>query len=315
MKGCQSSRARPRCRAGIGRTQPWQQQKLTMWSRSSSEAFMPSLVKAFNAAHKTQIELQIMPNSEMVQKYAIAAAGGSAPDLALAGSRLYAGLRRLGPARGPDRSGQEPSLLRPPLEGSSWSRQLQGPHLRHCRCRPTPPCCSGTRSCSSRPGSTPRRARPTGPRSRNMPARSTPSAATSAASTSPAPAAAATPSRSCRSSGRRAATSSSTAASAPRSNTPQMRDAIAALSRPRRQGLCALRAPRPMPAPISSAASPTASHRHVADRRLRHRQPRQELSERRVRRDVPARQDRRQGLLRGRRQFRRHARAQEPARR
>jgi multiple sugar transport system substrate-binding protein len=57
------------------------QQKLTMWSRSSSEAFMPTLVKAFNAAHKTQIELQIVPNSEMVQKYAISAAGGSAPDL------------------------------------------------------------------------------------------------------------------------------------------------------------------------------------------------------------------------------------------
>lgn len=57
------------------------QQKLTMWSRSSSEAFMPALVKAFNAAHKTQIDLQIVPNSEMVQKYAISAAGGSAPDL------------------------------------------------------------------------------------------------------------------------------------------------------------------------------------------------------------------------------------------
>jgi multiple sugar transport system substrate-binding protein len=57
------------------------QKKVTMWSRSSSEAFMPSLVKAFNAAHKTQIELQIVPNTEMVQKYAIAAAGGSAPDL------------------------------------------------------------------------------------------------------------------------------------------------------------------------------------------------------------------------------------------
>lgn len=42
---------------------------------------MPSLVKAFNAAHQTQIELQIVPNAEMVQKYAIAAAGGSAPDL------------------------------------------------------------------------------------------------------------------------------------------------------------------------------------------------------------------------------------------
>ncbi|GAU87026.1 sugar ABC transporter substrate-binding protein [Bosea sp. BIWAKO-01] len=57
------------------------QQKLSMWSRSSSQAFMPALVSAFNAAHKTQIELQIVPNTEMVQKYAIAAAGGSAPDL------------------------------------------------------------------------------------------------------------------------------------------------------------------------------------------------------------------------------------------
>lgn len=56
------------------------QQKLTMWSRSSSEAFMPGLIEAFNASHETQIELQIVPSSEMVQKYATAAAGGSAPD-------------------------------------------------------------------------------------------------------------------------------------------------------------------------------------------------------------------------------------------
>lgn len=56
------------------------QQKLTMWSRSSSEAFMPTLIKAFNASHETQIELQIVPSAEMVQKYATAAAGGSAPD-------------------------------------------------------------------------------------------------------------------------------------------------------------------------------------------------------------------------------------------
>jgi multiple sugar transport system substrate-binding protein len=56
------------------------QQKLTMWSRSTSEAFMPALIKAFNASHETQIELQIVPSSEMVQKYATAAAGGSAPD-------------------------------------------------------------------------------------------------------------------------------------------------------------------------------------------------------------------------------------------
>ena len=56
------------------------QQTLTMWSRSTSEAFMPTLIAAFNASHKTQIELQIVPSSEMVQKYATAAAGGSAPD-------------------------------------------------------------------------------------------------------------------------------------------------------------------------------------------------------------------------------------------
>ena len=56
------------------------QQKLTMWSRSTSEAFMPGLIEAFNASHETKIELQIVPSSEMVQKYATAAAGGSAPD-------------------------------------------------------------------------------------------------------------------------------------------------------------------------------------------------------------------------------------------
>ena len=56
------------------------QQKLTMWARSTSEAFMPTLIKAFNDKQKTQIELQIVPSTEMVQKYATAAAGGSAPD-------------------------------------------------------------------------------------------------------------------------------------------------------------------------------------------------------------------------------------------
>ncbi|NEI72401.1 extracellular solute-binding protein [Rhizobium lusitanum] len=56
------------------------QEKLTMWARNTSEAFMPALIKAFNDSHKTQIELQIVPSEQMVQKYATAAAGGSAPD-------------------------------------------------------------------------------------------------------------------------------------------------------------------------------------------------------------------------------------------
>lgn len=65
---------------GILSTSALAQEKVTMWSRSTSEAFMPALIKAFNASHETQIELQIVPTSEMVQKYATAAAGGSAPD-------------------------------------------------------------------------------------------------------------------------------------------------------------------------------------------------------------------------------------------
>ena len=63
--------------AGAGQAE----QTLTMWARSSSEAFMPPLVEAFNKTHDVQIDLQIVPSNDMVQKYGIAAAGGSAPDL------------------------------------------------------------------------------------------------------------------------------------------------------------------------------------------------------------------------------------------
>ena len=57
------------------------QQDLSMWARSSSEAFMPTVVAAFNDSQKDyKIDIQIVPSNEMVQKYAIAAAGGSAPD-------------------------------------------------------------------------------------------------------------------------------------------------------------------------------------------------------------------------------------------
>lgn len=65
---------------GVLSTSALAQQKLTMWVRSTSEAFMPTLIKTFNASHQTQIDLQIVPSDQMVQKYAIAAAGGSAPD-------------------------------------------------------------------------------------------------------------------------------------------------------------------------------------------------------------------------------------------
>lgn len=52
----------------------------TLWVRSDGSNFMPQIVEAFNAQGEHQAELQIVPTAELVQKYAIASAGGSAPD-------------------------------------------------------------------------------------------------------------------------------------------------------------------------------------------------------------------------------------------
>ncbi|MDR3514819.1 MAG: sugar ABC transporter substrate-binding protein [Azospirillaceae bacterium] len=53
---------------------------ISLWARSDDSTFMPKLVDAFNKSHETRVELQIVPVNELVQKYAIASAGGSAPD-------------------------------------------------------------------------------------------------------------------------------------------------------------------------------------------------------------------------------------------
>ncbi len=57
------------------------QETLTMWGRTEVETALTPMVEAFNASHETQVELQIIPSSEVVQKFATAAAGGSAPDM------------------------------------------------------------------------------------------------------------------------------------------------------------------------------------------------------------------------------------------
>ncbi len=59
---------------------PAHAETLSLWARSDDSTFMPKLVDAFNKSHKTQVQLQIVPVAELVQKYAVAAAGGSAPD-------------------------------------------------------------------------------------------------------------------------------------------------------------------------------------------------------------------------------------------
>ena len=57
-----------------------QAEAFSLWVRSDGSEFMPKLVDAFNAMGDDKAELQIVPVNELVQKYAIAAAGGSEPD-------------------------------------------------------------------------------------------------------------------------------------------------------------------------------------------------------------------------------------------
>lgn len=57
------------------------QETLTMWARTDVQNFLPQVIEAFNASHDAKIEVQFVPPGELVQKFATAAAGGSAPDL------------------------------------------------------------------------------------------------------------------------------------------------------------------------------------------------------------------------------------------
>lgn len=55
-------------------------EEFSIWVRSDGSEFMPKLVEAYNARGEHKADLQIVPVNELVQKYAIASAGGSAPD-------------------------------------------------------------------------------------------------------------------------------------------------------------------------------------------------------------------------------------------
>jgi multiple sugar transport system substrate-binding protein len=55
---------------------------LTMWARADDAGFLPQLVKSFNASHpKIKIQLTLVPDAQIVQKYSLAASNGSGPDL------------------------------------------------------------------------------------------------------------------------------------------------------------------------------------------------------------------------------------------
>ncbi|SLN76980.1 ABC transporter substrate-binding protein [Roseisalinus antarcticus] len=59
---------------------PVMAETFSLWVRADGSNFMPQIVEAFNAQSEHSAELQIVPTAELVQKYAIASAGGSAPD-------------------------------------------------------------------------------------------------------------------------------------------------------------------------------------------------------------------------------------------
>lgn len=54
---------------------------MVLWVRSDGSAFMPPMVNRFNELHEEQIKLEVVPQQELVRKFATAAAAGEAPDL------------------------------------------------------------------------------------------------------------------------------------------------------------------------------------------------------------------------------------------
>lgn len=54
---------------------------ISFWSRDSDQALVEGLVNQWNASHKNQIEVTIIPANDFITKFGTAVAGGAAPDL------------------------------------------------------------------------------------------------------------------------------------------------------------------------------------------------------------------------------------------
>jgi len=55
--------------------------RITAWTRASTQSQAQQLVAAYNATHKNQVDMQIVPNDNMQAKVAAAAGAGSLPDI------------------------------------------------------------------------------------------------------------------------------------------------------------------------------------------------------------------------------------------
>lgn len=80
------------CGGGSGNTttptNPDDGTKLTMWVRSATDQFSQRLVDAYNASHKNQVALTIIPNDNYLTKVGTAAGSNSLPDI-LASDVVY----------------------------------------------------------------------------------------------------------------------------------------------------------------------------------------------------------------------------------
>ena len=54
-----------------------------MWARAETGAFLTPLVKSYNESHTRQINLTLVPDAQITQKYSTAASSGSGPDIAV----------------------------------------------------------------------------------------------------------------------------------------------------------------------------------------------------------------------------------------
>lgn len=55
-------------------------ENFTMWARDTTAPWLPEHVAAYNRSHENKVDLQIIPNNDLLQKFATAVAGGNAPD-------------------------------------------------------------------------------------------------------------------------------------------------------------------------------------------------------------------------------------------
>src|SRR5882672_333465 len=55
--------------------------KISLWSRVANQPVLDVLSKAYNASHKNQIEVTLIPNNEFVTKFATAMASNAGPDI------------------------------------------------------------------------------------------------------------------------------------------------------------------------------------------------------------------------------------------